>query len=56
MHCILDLSLADDSIMPLAQAASEGVETRSSNEPLSDTSWQAENPEGHAYLKQKQMT
>jgi len=44
MHCILDLSLADDSTMPLAQAASEGLETQSSNEPLSDTSRQAGKP------------
>ena len=42
MHCILDLSLADDSTMPLVQAASEGVETQSSNEALSHTSQQIE--------------
>ena len=46
MHCILDLSLADDSTMPLVQAASEGVETQSSNEALSDTSRQVEKTRG----------
>lgn len=51
MHCILDLSLADDSTMPLVQAASEGVETQSSNEALSDTSRQVEKTRGPSVSK-----
>ena len=51
MHCILDLSLADDSTMPLVQAASEGVETQSSNEALSHTSRQVEKTRGPSVSK-----
>lgn len=51
MHCILDLSLADDSTMPLVQAASEGVETQSSYEALSHTSRQVEKTRGPSVSK-----